>query len=189
MPFSPESDVALVMRLLPETNGNDGERNLAWGEVDVRYRDQLSWFIRQWITSEAEAEEIYQDTLITAFMNVENGRYTYTGVPFAAYLKAIARNKMLAERRRTSRWVELDEDIPSLDENTGSRPEACIESREEWEGMMSAIDELPNKMRRVILGVLDGKENDELAEEFDTTEEAIRQHKSRGIRSLQQKVA
>src|SRR5688572_2192262 len=131
MAYSPESDEALVKRLLPDCNLNPADRNAAWSDVDSTYRETLRRFIRQWMLSDAEVEEIYQDTLITAFMNVENGLYVYTGVPFLAYLKAIARNKVLAERRRTGRWVELDDDLATPGGDDRHQPEGLVESREE----------------------------------------------------------
>ena len=192
MPFSPESDEALVMRLLsrPEEDSVDcAERDAVWAEVHEHCRAQLWRYIRQWISSEEEAEEIYQDTLITAYFNVENGRYTYEGKPFVAYLKAIARYKIFAERRRTGRWVELDDDLLTPGGDDGQRPERVIESLQEWEMVMEAIDELPHKQRRIMVGIAAGKHNWELAEEYDMTEEAVRQHKSRGIRTVQERVA
>jgi RNA polymerase sigma factor (sigma-70 family) len=189
MAYSPESDEALVLRLLPITNGSLADRNAAWAELDSAYREGLRRYIRQWMSSDAEVEEIYQDTLITAFMNVENGSFTYTGVPFLAYLKAIARNKVLAERRRTGRWVELDDDLATPGGDERQQPEILVESREEQDEVMAAIGQLSSKTRRVILGVMQGKQNSEMAQEFAMTEEAVRQHKSRGVRSLQQLVS
>lgn len=188
MAYSPESDEALVKRLLPDHNHNPADRNAAWGELDSSYHENLRRFLRQWMTSDAEVEEIYQDTLITAFMNVENGQYVYTGVPFLAYLKAIARNKVLAERRRTGRWVELDDDLASPGEDR-QQPEHLLETREAHAEVMAAIAQLSHKTQRVLLGVMQGKPNSEMAQEFDMTEEAIRQHKSRGMRTLQQLVS
>jgi RNA polymerase sigma-70 factor, ECF subfamily len=186
MHFSPESDEVLVKRLIPGQSGNLADRDQAWADLDANCREALRRFIRQWMPSEAEAEEIYQDTLITAFCNLQQGRYVYEGKPIVAYLKAIARYKILAERRRMNRWVELDDDLFSDDRQ---RPESMVESRQEWDAVLEAIDGLPDKQRRVILGLAAGKDHSELADEFDMTEEAIRQNKSRGLRAVQERVA
>src|SRR5688572_3302296 len=154
MAYSPESDEVLVKRLLPETNGSPADRNVAWADLDATYRENMRRFIRQWMASDAEVEEIYQDTLITAFMNVENGHYLYTGVPFLAYLKAIARNKVLAERRRTGRWVELDDDLATPGGDDRYQPEGLVESREERDEVMAAIAQLSHKTQRVLIGVM-----------------------------------
>lgn len=189
MAYSPESDEALVKRLLPDRNDDPMDRNAGWSDLDTCYREYLRRFIRQWMASDAEVEEIYQDTLITAFMNVENGQYAYTGVPFLAYLKAIARNKVFAERRRTGRWVELADDLASPSGDIWQQPETLLESREARDEVMAAIEQLSYKTQRVLLGVMQGKPNAEMAQEFEMTEEAIRQHKSRGMRTLQQLVS
>lgn len=189
MAFTPESDEALVMRLLPAANADLGARDAAWDDVHARYAVPLWRFIRQSVPSEELGQEIYQDTMMTAFMNLEADRYEYTGVPFGAYLKGIARNKIYAAQRDTSRYVELDDEMPlSLDDDEADwrGPEHSTQAREQLDAVLNAIGQLSDKTGQVLMGVLEGKTFAELADELGMTEEAIRQHKSRGVRSLQQ---
>src|SRR5512144_2017194 len=102
MMVQPESDGALVRRLLPSSNPDPEDRATAWAEWHRRLGGQavLSYIRAANNTAEPD-EDILQDALMTAYVEVERGRYQQrAGIPFTAYVKGIARNKIREARRR-----------------------------------------------------------------------------------------
>ena len=90
------SDRTLVERLLPSRNDNPQDRAEAWSEwyVQEGERAVLS-FVRSKNDTLEPDMDIVQEALTIAYVEVERGRYEpRVGIPFAAYVKGIARNKI-----------------------------------------------------------------------------------------------
>jgi RNA polymerase sigma factor (sigma-70 family) len=141
-------------------------------------------------TCEAD-EDIIQDALLTAYLGVESGRYQpREGVPFAAYVIGIARNKLREARRRDMHLTRLDE----TEEETGGRrpaslqrqPEQVIERREQREQLRTGVDHLTGARRAVIEQSLAGISTGEIAGQLAISEALVRQHRCRGARALRQ---
>jgi RNA polymerase sigma factor (sigma-70 family) len=184
----PESDEALVMRLLPGTNPDQGERARAWSEWQASIGEtSVLKFIRANNTTNEPDEDILQDALLTAYLEVERGRYEQrAGVPFTAYVKGIARNKIREARRRERYWTGLEE-IPYKPADTSQRQlEVSIEVREQVEALCHGLSRLPSHRRQVLERYIRGKTTVQIAAELAMTEEVVRQHKCRGLRSLRQ---
>jgi len=181
----------LLMRILPRFNPDRSDRALAWSEWQESSGDHvLMRFVRARNNTRETDEDIIQDTLLTAYLGVESERYQpREGVPFAAYVIGIARNKIREARRRERYLTDLDEreeEIGLPGSVTMQRqPERVIERREQREQISSGISRLPEARRQVLESYLAGASTGEIAGRMAISEELVRQHKCRGLRALQ----
>ncbi len=189
----PESDEALIRRMLPGHNPDLRERNRAWSEWQSGSGKQaLLSFIRYANNTDEADEDILQEALVTAYLEVEQGHYRpMEGIPFTAYVKGIARNKIREARRRRRGWVPL-EDIAQLPSETlqagesHRQPESAVERREAQQALQRGMARLPDQRRQVLERYMRGQTTAQIAAALSITEELVRQHKSRAVRSLQQ---
>jgi RNA polymerase sigma factor (sigma-70 family) len=185
----PESNTVLVERLLPGTNGDAQDRAAAWGEwyADGGGSSVMAFVRTQNNTPEPDAD-ILQEAVLTAYDEVERGRYELRdGIPFAAYVKGIARNKIREARRRAQRLVPLDDAADYEDDD--ARPEVAAEYQEQRNSLRIGLSHLPSDRRRVLESYLSGHGTVEIARTLGMSQETVRQHKSRGLRSLRQMTA
>jgi RNA polymerase sigma factor (sigma-70 family) len=136
--------------------------------------------------------DILQEAMATAYVEVERGRYQpRVGVPLTAYVKGIAHNKIREARRRSWRFVPLDDapeyivSQPPYGPSIG-RPEEIVERREQHACLRIGLSRLTPCRRRVLEGYLQGRSTAEIARVLGMSEASVRQHKSRGLRSLRQ---
>ncbi len=185
----PESDEALVRRLLPGSNPNRMDRIHAWSEWQASVGETaVLKYIRFSNNTGEPDEDIFQDSLLIAYLEVERGRYERrAGIPFTAYVKGIARNKIREARRRERGLVKLEE--ISLESDEPQRQlEANLERQEQHEALHHWLGRLPEQRRKVLEAIIQGKSTTEIAADLRISEELVRQHKSRGLRSLRQMV-
>jgi RNA polymerase sigma factor (sigma-70 family) len=188
-----ESDRALVQRLLPSRNDDPRDRAAAWSEWYVQIGEaSVLAFVRAKNDTPEPDVDILQEAMVTAYIEVERGRYEpRVGIPFAAYVKGIAHNKIREARRRSWRYVFI-EDVPTslaesfLLDKSDTRPERIVERREERAFLHDGMSRLTPCRRQVLEGYLQGRSTTEIAETLGISEDAVRQHKSRGLRSLRQ---
>lgn len=89
---------------------------------------------------------------------------------------------MKDELRRTWHPSELDQtDVP----DTADGPYETLLAREENRELQLAIDALPDLQRKVVLGVLDGSSQRDLAAYMQTSERMISYLKTAAVKSLQ----
>lgn len=186
MKTRPESDEVLVQRLLPSTNGNPSDRAQAWGEwYDTEGKSFVLAFIRAKNDTSEPDMDILQEAMVTAYLQVERGRYKpRIGVPFAAYVKGIALNKIREARRRMKRFIPLHDAAEWLAEGDQARVEAAIERQEQRAFLCAGLSRLPPRRKCVLEGYLQGHTTSEIARALGMSEDLVRQHKSRGLRGL-----
>lgn len=182
----PESDETLVQRLLPHCNRDPEDRATAWQEW---YRNVGETAVLGFIKAKNDTAEldvdILQEAMFTAFLEIERGRYQpRPGVPFTAYVKGIARNKIREARRRRRRLVSIEDMPPYLLQSDEPQLETTVERREQGEALHTGLARLTRGRRQVLEHYLKGNSTSEIAESLGITEELVRQHKSRGLRSL-----
>jgi RNA polymerase sigma factor (sigma-70 family) len=179
-----------MQRILPQHNPDQQDRVSAWSEWQERYGEQaLAGFVRARNSTRETDEDIIQESLFTAYLGVESGRYQpREGVPFIAYVIGIARNKIREARRRERRLsdLDLDSDEARLPHHASlqRQPERAIERREQIERLWSGIARLPAARRQVLERYLSGASTGEIAGSMAISEELVRQHKCRGLRAL-----
>ena len=180
------SDRVLVQRLLPSTNADPGDRAAAWRDwCDCGGRAAVLSFVRVTNDTNVPDVEILQDAIATAYLEIERGRYQpRPGVPLAAYVKGIARNKIREARRRARRLVPLGDDLQQTLSDRQPPPETVVESREQARFLHQGLAKLPSQRRRVVEGYLNGHTTAEIAESLGISRDLVRQHKSRAVRRL-----
>jgi RNA polymerase sigma factor (sigma-70 family) len=184
----PESGEALVERLLPSQNPDPIARAHAWCEwyQNVGETAVLA-FIRTMNDTPEPDMDILQDAMMAAYQNVERGAYEpCDGVPFTAYVKGIARNKLREARRRVQPVVPWEESVHDLFETFEQRPDMVIERQEQRSALRMGLSRLSRHRRTVLEGFLVGQSTSEIADALGISEELVRQHKSRGLRTLRQ---
>ena len=188
MQARPESDEVLVKRLLPSANGDPMDRTLAWGEWYVNEGETtVMAFVKAKNDTSEPDMDIFQEAMLTAFLEVERGRYKpRVGIPFAAYVKGIARNKIREARRRARHLLPLDDTPPHFFESDQLRLETVVERQEDLSSLRTGLTKLPRRRRQFLEGYLRVNSTAEIAELLGMTEELVRQHKSRGLRRLRQ---
>jgi len=188
MRSQPESDEALIRRLLPRTNPNPEDRAHAWAEWHVRLGGHaVLKFIRTTNNTAEADEDILQDAMMVAYAEVERGRYEHrAGIPFAAYIKGIARNKIREARRRHRHWEAFDDLSNAAADAPDRQVESAFESGEQRVALRQGLSLLSPRRRQVLEQYLGGASMSEIAARLEMTEEQVRQHKHRGLRSLQQ---
>lgn len=185
----PISDEALVRRILPTTSPDRTERAHAWAEWQLTVGETaLRKFIGLHNISGEADEDILQDTLLTAYIEVERGRYQQReGVPFTAYVKGIARNKMREARRRRC-WPSLDEfsecPVGPIHRQTENDFERIERQLALWQGLA----DLQGERRAVLEHYLSGDSTGEIAANLAVSEDVVRQHKCRGLRQIRLKL-
>jgi RNA polymerase sigma factor (sigma-70 family) len=178
---------------LPSHNDDPLDRAAAWSEWYVQIGEaSVLAFVRAKNDTPEQDVDILQEAMAIAYTEVERGRYEpRVGIPFAAYVKGIAHNKIREARRRSWRYVFL-EDVPaslaeqSLINRGDMRPDRIVERREERAFLRDGMSRLTPCRRRVLEGYLQGRSTTEIAEALGMSEASVRQHKSRGLRSLRQ---
>ena len=184
------SDKVLIERLLPHTNGDPADRATAWEEwyAHVGAPSVLA-FVRIQNDTPAPDADILQEAIVTAYEEVERGRYEpRVGIPLTAYVKGIARNKIREERRRTWRLIPIEQ-APALLESDEPHLERAAERREQLALLRVGMAGMPRCRQQVLQGYLNEQSTEEIAAALGMTEEAVRQHKCRALRSLRKMVA
>ncbi|RPI81613.1 MAG: sigma-70 family RNA polymerase sigma factor [Chloroflexi bacterium] len=181
----PESDEALVKRMMPN-NSNAADRADAWSEWQLsRGREAVLKFIRLVNNTLEPDEDILQEALLTAYTEVERGRYERReGVPFTAYVKGIARNKIREARRRERGTVPLDAAGMLCGDALTRSLEAAFERKEQQRALQAGLARLPPARRQVLEQFMHGVSTTEIALRLEMNEALVRQHKCRGVRSL-----
>jgi RNA polymerase sigma factor (sigma-70 family) len=167
-------------------NRNREDRAIAWEEwyATVGAASVLAFVRTKNNTTELDSD-IVQEAMLTAFREVERGRYQpRAGIPFAAYVKGIARNKIREARRRTRRFVSLEDISHALLESDQPQLEAVIERQEQQAWLHVGLSRLSLCRRQVLEGYLRGHSTFEIADALGMSPESVRQHKSRGVRRL-----
>ena len=190
MMVQPESDEALVRRLLPSANPDPQDRARAWTEWQARPAGggpAVLKFVRSSNNTAELDEDILQDAMLTAYVEVERGHYEHrAGIPFTAYVKGIARNKIREARRRNRRWAALEEaaDVPA--DPAPRALEGMVEGHQARQALRQGLEKLPPQRRLVLQHYLAGESLAEIAQRLDITEALVRQHKHRALERLQQ---
>jgi len=145
----------------------------AFRQIVRAYSLPLRSYLASQIHSMEDVDDLAQEVFLAAFRNLATFR---RGDDFGAWLRGIARNKLYAHWRQTSRRKRAME---AFREEVAHIVEADLESAaandrsEIIEILLRCIEKLPEKLRRVVRGGLDGEKPAVLAEIFATSVGAI----------------
>lgn len=184
----PESDEALISRLMPSTNDDRHDRALAWAEWHSIAQSFLCTFMQVHNNTGEPDDDLIQDALVTAYLSVERGRYhPRDGIPFYAYVKGIARNKIREARRRSHRLVDLDHIPYHPGGELPRQPEELVSLREEEDLVRSHLAKLQGTRQQVLVHFLNGESTGQIAAQLNMSEALVRQHKCRALKAIKEK--
>jgi RNA polymerase sigma factor (sigma-70 family) len=134
----------------------------------------------------ADAEEAAQDGFVKAWRAL--GRFR-DGAPFRPWLLQIvaneARNRRRSAGRRAHMALRAATEHPSGD--AAPSPEAALLSTEQREGLLAAVNELPEDQRSVItLRYFVGLSEQEVAETLDLPTGTVKSRTSRALERLRE---
>lgn len=148
------------------------------------YGPGLRTFLASQLFHIDDVDDIAQETFISAYRGLNTFR---RGEDFGAWLRGIARNKLLRFFEQTNRRVSqleafrheagmlLHDELESAASETKS---------EQLQLMLSCITKLPDRVRHVVRSLLDGSKAPALAEELQTSTGAIYQLQYRALGML-----
>lgn len=147
------ADAALVQR----AKAND---RAAFNEIVLRYKGKVYNYISRMVHNAADAEDLTQETFIRAYMGLHSFQ---SRASLNTWLFRIATNLCIDHCRREKRMhgltVSLSQDEEDGDEEGGQRdipdmafdPQRLLLNKELGEKLEKALQELPDKLRTVVL--------------------------------------
>ena len=151
------------------------------GETDLylhvvrRYELMLRGYLAGQLYNLAEADDLAQEVFISAWRDLARFR---RGEDFGAWLRGIARNRLLthfrSQQRRANTVERFQAEVVRIAEQE-LEAVALSQESDRFERLLHCISRLPEKLRRVVHAGLDGVRPAMLAEELQTTVPAIYQ--------------
>ena len=164
-----ETDLTMLLERIER-----GETNL-YLNVVRRYELMLRSYLAGQLYNIAEADDLAQEVFITAWRDLGSFR---RGGDFGAWLRGIARNRLLthfrSQQRRAGAAERFQAEVVRIAEQ---ELEAAAHQDEggRLERLLHCISGLPEKLRRVVHAGLEGARPAALAEDLQTTVPAIYQ--------------
>ena len=164
-----------------ETDLNTLLDRIGRGETDLylqvvrRFELMLRGYLAGQLYNLAEADDLAQEVFIAAWRDLAGFR---RGEDFGAWLRGIARNRLLAhfrtQQRRANAVERFQAEVARIAEQELDAAARNDESGR-FDRMLHCISRLPEKLRRIVHAGLDGARPAALAEELQTTVPAIYQ--------------
>ena len=178
----------LTRRLLPQINADPADRHSAWSEyLAAGPYQQLTKYIAFHNHTSTADEDILQEAMVVAYTKVEAGEYTAGSAPFVAWLKAIARFKILeaARHHEAASLDDFEEVLP--DPRAGHHHADDLHLRSE---LASALDALPARRKDIVLlSELLDYSSDEIAALLHIRADLVRKDKSLALQQIRRQVS
>jgi RNA polymerase sigma-70 factor (ECF subfamily) len=147
-----------------------------------RYQTEIYRYAMQLTRNRADADDLYQETLIKAFRAFDRLDGTAN---HRAWLYKIATNTFLTSRRRVNREAPLDEAAELAIPDEPSDRAASLDARDLLREISAFVNLLPAKQRiALILRKYQGLGYREIAANLETTEGAARANVHEAMRKL-----
>lgn len=144
-------------------------------QVVRRYELMLRSYVAGQLYNAAEADDLAQEVFITAWRDLGKFR---RGADFGAWLRGIARHRLLthfrSQRRRVGATERFQAEVARIAEQEFEAA-AHQDGAGRLERLLHCISRLPEKLRRVVHAGLEGARPAALAEDLQTTVPAIYQ--------------
>jgi RNA polymerase sigma-70 factor (ECF subfamily) len=121
----------------------------AFGRLYELYADQIYKYLFYRIGEHAKAVDMTEVVFLKAWENLPQFGSSGKGLNFRAWLYRIAHNAMVDHHRTKKERIALD-DVPDLHDQTPFAND-LIEYSEQLQELMTALDELDNHSRQVIV--------------------------------------
>ncbi len=163
----------------------DGNR-LAQLEVYNRYEKAMYNTALRIVKDTAEAEDIMQESFITAFSKLDTFRGTAS---FGSWLKRIVVNNSIVQYRKAKRFVDVPEENFSDETEDSSEIEAEDYTQIKSQQLMECMSLLNNSYRNVLtLHFIEGYDYEEICEILQISYANCRTMMSRAKESLRKKL-
>jgi RNA polymerase sigma-70 factor (ECF subfamily) len=157
----PKSDQQLIAECLR------GQTHV-FGDLVLRYQDRLYHMLVHVLGSAEDAREVAQDAFVSAFRKL----HTFQGrSAFYSWLFRIAMNSAVSRQRKNSRVpvsieaVRNSSGLEPIDPHPEARPDFSMEAQERQAAVRTALADLPEEFRTVlILKEMDDMKYEEIAE-------------------------
>lgn len=150
-----------------------------------RYRNGLFRFIVRQVSSDAVAEELFQDV----WLKIINARDSYrVEAKFSTYIFTIARRRIIDHYRGQQRKpVELDSDIAGRTIDPESQTGEAAEHLQHLERFARALNGLPDEQREAfLLHIEGGMDIDQIAAVMQVKREAAKSRLRYAVNKLKQ---
>ncbi len=131
---------------MPDDEAKTAELTRRFEEFVVPEMPFLARITRSMSKSQAEAEDLAQDTLVKAFRAMDG----FDGKHPRAWLARIARNTAINRDQRNREFLLPDEGTVEPEPQDGADPENLVLSQVVDEDLIRALDELPPSFRVVV---------------------------------------
>jgi RNA polymerase sigma-70 factor (ECF subfamily) len=148
-------------------------RTDAFGRVVRAYALPLRSYLASQVHHRDDVDDLAQEVFLTALRSLSGYR---RGEDFGAWLRGIARNKLLNYFRSTARRnqaMQRFRDEVARTVELDLEREAASDRAEVIERLLRCIAQLPERLRRVVRAGLEGNRPVELAQEMATTVGAV----------------
>ena len=174
-PSSTEAEAGAHERLLVEAAQGDPARFADLYEIHF---ELVYAYIARKVGDRTTTEDLTSEVFKKALENLP--RFTWRGVPFAAWLLKIAANMVADRFKHNARTV----DVPELEDATESA-QFNLEHVEQGARLFRLVDRLPADQGRVVrLRFAEEKSIREIAQELGRTEGAVKQLQFRALEAL-----
>jgi RNA polymerase sigma-70 factor (ECF subfamily) len=132
------------------------------------------------------ADDAVQETCLA--VSTVLGNYEHKGVPFRAWVYAIAAHKVVDSQRRNGRSAVLVDEFPEQVEPSPTPEEQAIATAE-YEAAIALADQLPRRMRDVLLLRASGATSKRVSETLGMSIGAVNVAHHRAIRQVRELAA
>lgn len=163
---------------------------------DSLFRDtysRLYFYARRILGVDSDAEDVVEEVFCELWSHIDD---VETGERIQAFLYRAVFNRSLnmlkrhgASRRRMEALSEINDLRLQHLESTYAGPQQDMENADLHRQLQAAIDELPEKCRRVFrLSYIDGKKNAEIADEMQTSLRTVEAHMYNALKYLRKRL-
>lgn len=171
------TELEALVREAVEDKRNGSLINRAFTRLVRRFQDLVFGYVYAKVRNRALAEDITQDTFLTAYDKLERLR---NPASFPAWIRKIAARRCLAEFRARETASLPEERLEALPSEYDG-PERVYETEEERSEIRRAIDRLPQAQRTsVVLYYIDGYSQDDIAEFLNLEPQTVKKRLQRG---------
>lgn len=168
--------------LVAETRAGD---DLSFAVLFERYHERIENFVFLRVGDRATAEDVTQEIFVAALRAIHSG---HQHIVFKPWIYEIARNACIDQHRRAARAaavVPLSDELAQRAPALRGEPQRELESQERFTEVRTAIRELPQAQRvLLVLREFGGLSYTELAERTGTTVGAVETALHRARRAL-----
>ncbi len=155
----------------------------AFSKLYEIYLNRLYRYVRFWVNSQPEAEDITQEVFVRAWKSLPN--YQQKGVPFVAWLITIARNLVNDHHRSRTRKLRKETEMAAAMTLVEESPVEIAESSIDSQAVRKAIMKLKGDRRKVILmHFIEGFDYSEIAGMMKKSEGNVRVIQYRALSDL-----